>query len=52
MNCMDEQIGTGNPVRVIDTLVDAMNIDELGFAKGKLERGWLSLNFTTQKDHT
>ena len=50
MNCMDELIGTENPVRVIDALVEALNIDELGFAKGKLERVWLSLNFTTQKD--
>ena len=32
---MDEWIGTGNPVRVIDALVEALNIDELGFAKAK-----------------
>ena len=35
MNCMNELIGAENPVRVIDALVDAMNIDELGFAKAK-----------------
>ena len=52
MNCMDEWIGTGNPVRVIDALVEALNIDELGFAKAKLERVWMSMNFTTQKDLT
>ena len=49
MNCMDEWIGAENPVRLIDALVEALNIDQLGFAKAKLERVWLSLNFTTQK---
>ena len=52
MNSMDEWIGPGNPVRVIDALVEALNIDWLGFAKAKLERVWLSLNFTPQKDLT
>ena len=52
MNCMDGWIGTGNPVRVIDALVEELNVDELGFAKAKLERVWMSMNFTTQKDHT
>ena len=49
MNCMDELIGAENLLRVIDALVEALNIDELGFAKAKLERVWLSMNFTTQK---
>ena len=35
---MDEWIGTGNPVRVIDALVEALNIDWLGLLKVKLER--------------
>ena len=32
---MDEWIGAENLVRVIDALVDALRIDELGFAKAK-----------------
>ena len=48
MNCMDELIGAENPVQVIDVLVEALNIDEHGFAKAKQEKVWLSLNFTTQ----
>ena len=32
---MDEWIGAENPVRLIDALVEALNIDQLGFAKAK-----------------
>ena len=35
MNCMHEWIGTENPVRVIDALVEKLMIEELGFAKAK-----------------
>ena len=38
MNCMNEWIAAENPVRVIDALVEELKIDELGFAKAKLER--------------
>ena len=41
MNSMDEQIGTENSMRVIDALVEALNINELEYAKAKQERVWL-----------
>ena len=34
---MDELIGDENPVRVIDALVSALNIEQLGFVKPKME---------------
>ena len=37
MLCMDELIGDENPVRVIDALVSALNIEQLGFVKPKME---------------
>ena len=37
MQCMDELIGDENPVRVIDALVRALNIEQLGFVKPKME---------------
>ena len=37
MVCMDELIGDENPVRVIDALVKALNIKQLGFVKPKPE---------------
>ena len=37
MTCMDEMIGEENPVRVIDALVRALNIEQLGFNKPKPE---------------